>query len=230
MSSTPPHSVDLILTDPPYGLVSILKDRKTSNCSIREDYIRHQDWDDIKEFQLGDLLDGFFKSAKRVLKDTGQMIVFTSFTYAGLVEELGMKNGFHHKCFGVWHKTNPIPLNMDKRFLSSCECFVHFTNKTRTSTFNNNKKALHNHIEMPITSRSEKKHGKHAAQKPVALMEYFIKTLTNEGDTVMDPFMGSGTTGVAAKKLNRNFVGVELEKEYFDLSVTRIDEAERVVL
>ena len=64
----------------------------------------------------------------------------------------------------------------------------------------------------------------HPTQKPVALMEYLIKTYTNEGDTVLDNCMGSGTTGVAAKRLNRNFIGIELDQKYFDIAKQRIEE------
>ena len=64
----------------------------------------------------------------------------------------------------------------------------------------------------------------HPTQKPVALMEYLIKTYTNEGDTVLDNCMGSGTTGVAAKLLNRNFIGIELDQKYFDIAKQRIEE------
>lgn len=71
------------------------------------------------------------------------------------------------------------------------------------------------------------KEGYHPTQKPVALMEYLIKTYTNEDDVVLDNCMGSGSTGVAAKKLNRNFIGVELDKKYFDIAVKRINEIEQ---
>ena len=66
--------------------------------------------------------------------------------------------------------------------------------------------------------------GLHPTQKPVALMEYLIKTYTDEGDTVLDFTMGSGTTGVAASNLNRNFIGIELDKDYFDIAESRINE------
>ena len=68
--------------------------------------------------------------------------------------------------------------------------------------------------------------GKHPTQKPVALMEYLIKTYTNEGETVLDFAMGSGTTGVACKNLNRDFIGIEIEKEYFDIAKRRIGDAQ----
>ena len=66
--------------------------------------------------------------------------------------------------------------------------------------------------------------GVHPTQKPVELLEYLIKTYTNEGDTVLDFTMGSGTTGVACKNLKRNFIGIELDKKYFDIAEKRINE------
>jgi site-specific DNA-methyltransferase (adenine-specific) len=65
----------------------------------------------------------------------------------------------------------------------------------------------------------------HPTQKPVKLMEYLIKTYTNEGDSVLDPFMGSGSTGVASVNTNRKFTGIELNLEYFNIATNRIEEA-----
>ena len=79
----------------------------------------------------------------------------------------------------------------------------------------------------PVNLIKEKtpKNGLHPTQKPVALMEYLIRTYTNEGETVLDFTMGSGTTGVAAKNLGRKFIGIELDEEYFKISARRIHEA-----
>jgi site-specific DNA-methyltransferase (adenine-specific) len=68
--------------------------------------------------------------------------------------------------------------------------------------------------------------GKHPTQKPIALMEYFIKTYSNEGDLILDPFLGSGTTGIAAKNLDRKFIGIELDPEYFAIAQERIANAQ----
>ena len=73
-------------------------------------------------------------------------------------------------------------------------------------------------------TNGERKYGKHPTQKPVQLMEFFIKVLTNEGETVLDPFMGSGSTGVAAKKNNRNFIGIEIDENYFRIATRRIQD------
>ena len=83
---------------------------------------------------------------------------------------------------------------------------------------------LHDFIETGVAANGERKFGKHPTQKPVQLMEFFVKVLTNEGETVLDPFMGSGSVGVAAKKNNRNFIGVEINENYFQIATRRIQE------
>jgi site-specific DNA-methyltransferase (adenine-specific) len=77
-----------------------------------------------------------------------------------------------------------------------------------------------------VTPKSEKKEGKHPTQKPLGLLERIIKASTNEGDIILDPFSGSGTTGVSAIMLNRKYIGIEQEKEYLDLSIRRIERIE----
>ena len=83
---------------------------------------------------------------------------------------------------------------------------------------------LHDFVETAVTPSSERKYGKHPTQKPVALMGYFVSILSNEGDLVFDPFMGSGSTGVAAASCGRRFTGVELNKNYYAIAQQRIEE------
>lgn len=84
--------------------------------------------------------------------------------------------------------------------------------------FNNKGKAVHDFFETSVTPAGEKKFGKHPTQKPVALLETFVELLSNEGEVVFDPFMGSGSTGVAALKHNRKFIGVDLNNEYCEIA------------
>ena len=128
---------------------------------------------------------------------------------------------------GIWHKSNPMPRNMNLHFVNSTESWIYFTYKTKTGTFNNNGKVLHDFIETSVTSNSEKKYGKHPTQKPEALMEHFVKVLSNENDTILDPFMGSGSVGVSAVKNNRNFIGIELDENYFNIAISRIKEVKK---
>ena len=74
-----------------------------------------------------------------------------------------------------------------------------------------------------ITPKSEKKYGTHPTQKPIALLEHFIKLLSNPNDLVLDPFLGSGSTAVACKRLNRNFIGFDLNKDYCELAIKRVE-------
>jgi site-specific DNA-methyltransferase (adenine-specific) len=78
---------------------------------------------------------------------------------------------------------------------------------------------------LPFDSDKSKHPGQHPTQKPLALMEFLVKSYSDEGDTVIDPFMGSGTTGVAALQNNRRFIGIEKERQYFDVACQRIRQA-----
>jgi site-specific DNA-methyltransferase (adenine-specific) len=88
----------------------------------------------------------------------------------------------------------------------------------------NNNKQMKDVWTTSLTKPSEKKHGKHPTQKPLEVLERIILASTNENDLILDPFSGSSTTGVAASKLNRNFVGIDKSKEYLDLSIRRYKE------
>lgn len=87
-------------------------------------------------------------------------------------------------------------------------------------------KSAHDCLEFEVVHQQSKEYQGHSTQKPVPLLEYLIKTYTNEGETVLDNTMGSGSTGVAAKQLKRSFVGIEMDDKYFDIAVKRINEAQ----
>ena len=152
------------------------------------------------------------------------MIIFMSIIKVETIIKLAEKHGFYYKTTGIWHKLNPMPRNMNLHFVNSTEAWIYFTYKKKTGTFNNGNKMIHDFIETSVVSNGEKKAGKHPTQKPIALLEHFVKLLSNEGDLVVDPFMGSGSTGVVCKKLGRNFVGVEFDKEYYEIAQRRIED------
>lgn len=106
---------------------------------------------------------------------------------------------------------------------SQSESYNHVPNPLKTRRSDG--KRYPRSVQKFTTAEFDDFHGSHPTQKPVALLEYLIKTYTNEGMTVLDNCMGSGSTGVAAKKLNRNFIGMELDKEYFEIAKQRIKEA-----
>lgn len=219
------ESVDLIVTDPPYNLGNFMINRDTNLSKMRDNFFATAGWDNMKFDDWVQSMDDFFESAARVMKKGGSMIVFMSIIKVETIIRLAEQHGFYYKTTGIWHKTNPMPRNMNLHFVNSTEAWIYFTYKTRTGTFNNNGTMLHDFLETSVTSNGERKFGKHPTQKPESLMKHFIGVLSNEDDWVLDPFMGSGTTGVAAKRLDRNFIGIELDEVYYNIANQRIQES-----
>lgn len=204
------NSVHLICTDPPYFV-----SRKTNFKSGGGDQKKYGsismqfgEWD-LKKNAIDwfNLLQEF----KRVLVPGGTMVIFYDiFKMSDIVvnaEKLKLKQ----PRIGFWEKTNPVPINAKVNYLTNTrEYFISYTKGTK-KTFNSYyDKASY---EAPIVSGKVRFH---PCQKPVAVLEKIIATHTNEGDRVLDCFMGSGSTGQAAINLNRNFIGFELDSSYFN--------------
>lgn len=224
LSKIPNDKIDLVLTDPPYNLGSFMKNRDTNLHKMRDNFFGAAGWDDLDFDEWVAAMEIFFKETARVIKVGGSMIVFMSIIKVETIIKIAEKYGFYYKTTGIWHKKNPMPRNMNLHFVNSTEAWIYFTYKKRTGTFNNEGMVIHDFIESSVTPTSEKKYGKHPTQKPESVMEHFVKLLTNENDWVIDPFMGSGTTGVVSKRMNRNFIGIELDKKYFEIAKKRIEE------
>jgi len=203
MARTPLGSVDLLLTDPPYNLGKI-------------------GWDSRPDPAWEASMDAFLRETARVVRVGGAVIIFMSVIRLETVIRLAQKHRLYYKTTGIWHKRNPMPRNMRLHFVTSTEPWLYFVNRQRTGTFNHRDRPIHDFFECPAPSLRERRHGKHPTQKPLALMEFFIQTLTNPGDTVLDPFMGSGSTGVAAQALGRHFIGAEVEASYFEIAIKRM--------
>ena len=156
------------------------------------------------------------------LAPNGAVIIFMSIIKVESIIEIAQKAGFYYKTTGIWHKTNPMPRNMNLTFVNSTEAWVYLIKKGPSGTFNNNGKLLHDFIETGLTPKSEKKFGKHPTQKPEKLIQHFVEVLSNPNDLIIDPFMGSGTTAVVSKKCGRRFFGTELNSEYFDSACNRV--------
>lgn len=220
-----PSSVDLLITDPPYNLGNFMKSRNTNLKAMRENFFGAAGWDNMNYDEWLVEMERFFGCAAKLMKKGGALIMFMSLMKTETIIQLAQKHGFYYKTTGVWHKRNPMPRNMNLHFVNSTEGWLYFVYDKRTGTFNNDGKAIHDFVETAVVPASEKSFGKHPTQKPEELIEFFLKLLTNEGDTVLDPFMGSGTSGVVARRLKRNFVGVELDDKYFANAKRRIEEA-----
>ena len=226
MSNIESNSVDLVLTDPPYNLGLFMQKRETNLKAMRENYFGGAGWDDMAFDEWKQCMDDYFDRLGRLMKIGGAVIMFMSIIKVETIIQLAEKHGFYYKTTGIWHKTNPMPRNMNLHFINSTETWIYFIYKKRTGTFNNNGKVIHDFIESSVVPQSETRYGKHPTQKPEKILRHFIEILTNEGDTVMDTFMGSGATGVAACQTGRNFIGIELDKSYFENAKKRIMDAQ----
>lgn len=207
--------VDSIITDPPYN---ISKDNNFSTLAHPRKGIDFGHWDN--NFNVC----GWIKDYVKLLKPNGSIIIFCSYLYISFIIEKLKNNNIDVKDILIWKKTNPMPRNTNRRYVQDMEFAVWGVNKTAKWVFNKptDKPYLRSIFETSLVSGKEKTG--HPTQKSLALMEDIIKIHTNSGDIILDPFMGSGSTGVAALKNNRKFIGVEVNPEYFEIAVSRIKE------
>jgi len=222
MKEIPDKSIDMVLCDLPYGVTSRNK------------------WDSIIPFE------SLWESYHRVIKDNGAIVLncqqpFTTYLISSNIKEF--------KYCWVWYKKQTTGfLNAKKQPLRNCEDIAVFYKKqpTYNPEMRKGKRVLKNTgggstnyneftympyysemyypttlLEIPLPRFK----GGHPTQKPVALMEYLIKTYTNEGETVLDNCMGSGSTGVACINTNRKFIGIEKDDKYFEIAKSRIEKA-----
>ncbi len=217
MSTIPDKSIDLILTDPPYNIAQY----STGNISLPGREALNNDiatWDNTA-LNPEDLLYDF----KRIIKPDGNIFVFTSYNLIGKWHDVFDKE-FDTFQYFIWHKTNPAPKIYKNGFLNSCEMIICLWNKGHKWNFTKQNE-MHNFFESPICMYPERlRSPKHPAQKPVKLLKHIINIASNSGDTVFDPFMGVGSTGVAAKDTSRRFIGCEIDKIYFDAACIRLED------
>lgn len=226
----PKNSIDMVFADPPY---------KLSNGGItcqsgQMVSVDKGDWDKSS----GHAIDYAFtkrwlRLLKRVLKPNGT--VWISGTYH-IIYSIGF--ALSELDYTVindisWFKPNAAPNISCRCFTASHETLIwaKLTKKAK-HTFNyalmkelNEGKQMRSLWTIPTTPKSEKTNGKHPTQKPLSLLKRCILSSTNPGDTILDPFCGSGTTGVAAIELNRKFIGIEIDEEFLSLTSARLNEA-----
>lgn len=212
----PDNSIDFILTDPPYNIGK----HSTGNIPLPGRTAMNNDvaeWD-LEDFNPEEWAGEFI----RILKPTGNIFIFTSYNQIGRWHSC-LDHRFDTTNFMIWHKTNPAPKIYKAGFLNSCEMIFTCWNKGHTWNFISQTE-MHNFIESPICMRPERlSNPKHPTQKPISILKKMISIASNEDDIIFDPFMGVGSTGVAALKLNRRFIGIELNQTYFTAAKQRIE-------
>ena len=208
MQTIPNHSIDLVLTDPPYNIA-----RKNNFATMGRAGIDFGEWD--KGFDLFSYID----EVSRALKKDGSFIVFNAWRNLGPIADYAESKGFETKDMIRLEKSNPMPRNRDRRYITDYECAIWFVKEKSKWTFNRqDEKYQRPKFVVSIET------GFHPTQKSLFLMESLVKIHSNQGDTILDPFMGSGTTGLACKKLDRKFIGIEKELNYFEIAKKRINE------
>ena len=227
MKSIPDASIDAIITDPPYG---------TTACK----------WDSVIDFKL------MWEQLNRIIKTNGAIVLFGSEPFSSALRMSNIKNykydwkwlksrttGFqmarkrpmkNYEDILVFYNKQPTYNNTE---LIKLENPINSWRKNgkggnglnEVKTQKDRKQEYTNFNRQTLKFSNEHNVGNytHPTQKPVALMEYLIKTYTNENETILDFTMGSGTTGVACKNTNRNFIGIEMDNKYFDIAENRIN-------
>ena len=224
MQNIPDGSIDAIITDPPYG---------TTACK----------WDSVIDFEL------MWEQLNRIIKPNGVIVLFSKQPFTSVLNCSNIKN-FKQEL--IWKKNNvDNPMQAKRRFLNTIENISVFYAKPPTynpqgiieCTINKKQdsgvlinangvdkknkyvQTVKNYPKNILEFNIPKGKDRHPTQKPILLMEYLIQTYTNENETVLDFTMGSGSTGVACVNLKRNFIGIELDENYFEIATNRINEA-----
>ena len=232
LKSLPSESVDLIFADPPYNLQLKKELNRPDNSKVNA---VNDDWDKFSSFKKYDFFTYcWLKECKRILKSNGTIWVIGSYHNIFRVGKTLQDLGFWILNDVIWRKTNPMPNFKGTRFTNAHETLIWASKKEASKyTFNYNAmKSLNGDIQMrsdwdiPICSGKERlqHNGEkvHSTQKPEMLLSRIILSSTNPDDIVLDPFMGSGTTAFVAKKLKRNWIGIEKENKYIKLIQNRI--------
>ncbi len=233
LNTLPENSVDLVFADPPYNL-QLQNDLYRPNMS-KVDAVNNK-WDKFTSFETYDTFTReWLSAAQRVLKETGTLWVIGSYHNIYRVGAIMQDLGFWILNDVIWLKTNPMPNFRGVRFTNAHETMIWAQKQQGAKyTFNHKAmKALNDDLQMrsdwviPLATGKErlKSNGTkaHPTQKPEGLLYRVLLSSTNAGNVVLDPFFGSGTTGAVAKKLGRNFIGIERDKKYIKVAQKRID-------
>jgi len=213
--------VDCIITDPPYNISR--ETNFSSMASASRNGMDFGEWD--KDFDITQ----FISYASPLLKENGNMVIFNAWENLGDIKRVCEENHIFVKRCLVLNKSNPAPFNRDRMFVNDVEFALWGVKNSRGNptgwTFN--RQDVFEKCCIPATVQSSELH---PTMKDVNVILKLVKILTNEDDLVLDCFMGSGTTGVACKILQRRFIGIELDKHYFEIASDRLSKSVQMEL
>ncbi|MBE6452008.1 MAG: site-specific DNA-methyltransferase [Alphaproteobacteria bacterium] len=239
MNEMEENSVDLIFADPPYNLQLGDALTRPDNSNVNGVY---EEWDNFESMASYDeYTRQWMSAARRVLKEDGALWVIGSYHNIFRVGHILQDLGFWILNDIIWNKVNPMPNFKGTRFTNAHETLI-WASKSQKSRYTFNyeaMKALNEDTQMrsdwsiPLCTGKERlkdSNGEklHPTQKPEALLYRIIMSSSKVGDTILDPFFGTGTTGAVAKKLGRNFIGIEKDAGYAAGAQSRIDAVQRV--
>ncbi len=241
LKKLPSESIDLVFADPPYNMSK----KRGLGWKYSKHITMQEEWDIFSKDEYFQFNQKWIKECLRVLKHGGSFWVCGSFHniyQVGFIlqnlEDVKINNSI------VWFKPNAQPNITCRFFTESTEHLIWASKNGNGKKWKFNYESTKNLIEdrlnpkgkqtrnvwaIPLTPKEEKWAGAHPTQKPIELLRRIILACTDEGDTVLDPFLGSGTTSVAAKILKRNSVGIEKEKKYLDIIRKRLNPLQRKI-
>lgn len=234
MNTLTAHSIDLIFADPPYNL-QLKKDLHRPDGTNVQGV--HEDWDKFDAMDAYDLFThDWLKACHRLLKPNGAIWVMGSYHNIFRLGTILQDQQFWIRNDIIWRKTNPMPNFRGMRFTNAHETLIWATKTEQARpTFNYEAmKMMNDDVQMrsdwtlPLCTGHERiktRNGEklHPTQKPESLLHRVILSTSNLGDVVLDPFFGTGTTGAVAKKLGRNFIGIEQDSHYIEYAQKRIE-------
>ena len=235
LKKIPNNSIDLIFADPPYNLQ--LKNELWRPNQTKVDAV-DDDWDKYESFgHYDEFCKEWLKECQRVLKETGTIWVIGSYHNIFRIGKIMQDLGLWILNDVTWVKSNPMPNFLGTRFTNATETLIWAKKheKAKNYTFNyqlmkqfNKGKQMRSDWYLPICNGAERlkdSEGKkvHSTQKPETLLKYIILASSKEGDLVLDPFAGTGTTGAVAKKNNRKFILIEQDKSYCEWIKKRLN-------
>lgn len=217
MKTIPDESIDLILTDCPYHIISggctnIPRKDEPSGIFNRRNTFTQKNAKNGKLFDFNDIeFKEWLPEAYRVLKNNSHIYIYINARNLKELQQTAENVGFKFQNIIIWNKGNSTP---NRYYLNAYEMILMLR---KGSAKNINNMGTKNIIDIKnIRGKT------HPTEKPVELNKIFISNSTNENETVLDMFMGTGSCGIACKELNRNFIGIELDEKYFEIAKQRI--------
>lgn len=200
MKDLPSQSIDLCVTDIPYGVINF------KSNGLRKAGTLDKGKANLITFNISE----FLSELNRLVH--GSIYIFCGTEQVSEIRKTLIEYNFSTRLI-IWEKTNPSPMNGQYIWLSGVECCVY--GKRKGATFNG-------HCNNTVLRYPCGRNKLHPTQKPLNLIQQLIEISSNKNDIVIDPCMGSGTTGVVCKQLNRNFIGIEINEKYYNIAKDRI--------